>query len=91
MLCVVCVSILYYPPFVFIGGRHGQQGCLLQLFLQEPTYSSNEQAPRGRLKLVGPMGWLADQGGLLATQWAQPTLAFFSWVEIWAHLSLARG
>ena len=44
------------PPLIFIGGSHSQQGCLLRLFLQEPTSTTNERLPCRRSKAVGPMG-----------------------------------
>ena len=82
MLGVVCF-IPSPPLFVFIGGSHGQGECVLQLILQEPTSTSNQELPRRRLKSVGPTGWSADH--LVA----QPTSAFFGWVLFWAHMSLA--
>ena len=54
------VCHFFTAPFVFIGGSHGQQGCVLQLYLQEPTLASNGEPPRLWLKSVGPMGWSAD-------------------------------
>ena len=79
----------FTPSLVFIGGSNDQQGCLLQLFLQEPTYTSNEQAPHGRLEAVGPTGPSADQGGRPATQWGHRPSSFVLWADLWAHLSLA--
>ena len=89
MCWVWCVSHFLTPPSIFIGGSHGQGKPILQLCLGEPTSTSNDKPPRGRVEAVGPMGWSADQGGRPATQWAQPTSAFLGWVVFWTHMSLA--
>ena len=52
MLGVVCVSFLH-PPFVFIGGSHGQGELHLQLILSKLTYTSNQELPRQRFESVG--------------------------------------
>ena len=73
-MCVVCVSFRH-PFLLFVGGSHGQGERHLQLSLPEPTSTSNEEAPRGRVKAVGPTGPSADQAGRPTGQWGQPTLA----------------
>ena len=88
-VCVcVCVCHFFTPSLLFIGGSHGQGECHLQLSLPEPTSTSNEEAPRGRVKAVGPTWPSADQGGRLTGLWGQPTFPFFCWAALWAHLSL---
>ena len=56
----------------------------------EPTSSSNEELPRQNLKVVGPMGWSADQGGRPATQLGPPTFPFFCWAAFGSHLSMVE-
>ena len=56
----------------------------------EPTSSSNEELPRQNLKVVGPMGWSADQGGQPTTLLGRPTFSFFGWVALGVHLSMVE-
>ena len=62
--CGAC--LIPSPHLVFIGGSHGQGECVLQLILQEPMSTSNQELPRRRLKLVwahglvGRPGWSSD-------------------------------
>ena len=53
---LVGVSSFGTPPFIYIGGSHGQHGILQQLILQEPTYGTYEEATRGLDEAVGPTG-----------------------------------
>ena len=78
-----CVCSNLYP-LVFIAGSHG-------LFLAEPTWGANELLPRRRSKVVGPMGWPADQGGRPATPWRQPPPNFFWWACLGLLLSKSCG
>ena len=57
---LVGVSSFGTPPFIYIGGSHGQHGILQQLILQEPTYGTYEEATRGLDEAVGPTGQAAD-------------------------------
>jgi len=79
---VWCVFPFAPPPLVFIGGSHGQGELHLQVCLLELTYTSNEEAPRGRFESVGPMGWSTDG-------WPPSGPNRPMWAALWAHLSLA--
>ena len=78
------------PPLIFIEGSHSFHGREFSSFLLEPTSSSNEELPRQNLKVVGPMGWSADQGGQPTTLLGRPTFSFFGWVALGVHLSMVK-
>ena len=86
----MCVLFSPLPP-VFIGGSHSQQGCLLQLFLQEPPWGANDKLPCRRFEVVGSTRPAADQGGRPATQWRQPPPTFLCWACLGLLLSEQWG
>jgi len=75
------------PPLYLSEGA----AAFLQPFLQEPTFRTNEELPHQRSKVVGPMGWPADQGGRPATPWRQPPPNFFWWACLVLLLSKSCG
>ena len=74
------------PPLIFIEGSHPLLGREMGMEPLEPTSSSNEELPRQNLKVVGPMGWSADQGGQPTTLLGRPTFSFFGWATSGVHL-----
>ena len=78
------------PPIIYIEGRHPLHGRELCSSLLEPPLWANERVTHRSLKVVGPMGWSADQGGRLATQLGPPTFSFFGWAAPGVHLSMVE-
>ena len=54
------------------------------------TLPPNEEVTRRSLKVVGPMGWLADKGGRPTTPLGPPTFSFFGWAAPGVHLSMVE-
>ena len=83
VLCVVSHS--FTPPLYLSEGATTSRDAFCI------SSSKNRlKHPMVSLHVEGLSRW-GPWAGRPATQWAQLTLAFFGWVELWAHLSLARG